>query len=206
MKCVATFVVVVAVLFVASSAKADLVAVGDQLVLNGGMEDPGWGTPTSWNKLQGGFDLFSGYVHSGSYRLAAYYAGKGNQDHWYDGFASDVTSLVLSGWMRSEDTSGGIGRMVVETYSMPNYQAGQLAFADSDGTTEWKQYSVSVPISHGALESNYISVTLSALDYNKAVWFDDFTLTAVGVPEPAGCTLLTCGLVALLAYAWRKRR
>lgn len=53
----------------------------------------------------------------------------------------------------------------------------------------------------------YLQFGMGTVNY----WYDhagaDFTVTGeVAVPEPSAMILLSCGLLSLLAYAWRKRK
>ncbi|MEN6457529.1 MAG: PEP-CTERM sorting domain-containing protein [Thermoguttaceae bacterium] len=48
---------------------------------------------------------------------------------------------------------------------------------------------------------NYVGFAVSG----KGSYVDNFTVSAVAVPEPSTLAILAAGLVGLIAYAWRKR-
>lgn len=208
MKSIATLLVAAVALAATLPAQAALIAVGDQLIVNGDMEDASiGGVPANWQKLGGGgFGAYEGACYSGSLGVSAWDNGKAFQDRFVDGFAPDVTGLRVEGWMRSEGGWGGLGLISIETYSMPNYQMMEYADVRNDGTGDWKVYSTIVPVHHGALETNYFSVVARSTTGN-AVHIDAVKVYAIGtVPEPSTLVGLVTGLVGLLAYAWRKRK
>ncbi len=50
-------------------------------------------------------------------------------------------------------------------------------------------------------------LTMANLSSQDCTWqFDRLTVSSTVVPEPSTLALLACGLVGLLAYAWRKRK
>ncbi len=211
MKYVSMLIAVASMLFAAIPAQATPIAAGDQLILNGGGEVGNDGSvPTDWTRTAGGFETYNGSgeyaAHGGDKRITVYSNGSGYQRHLYDdGFASNVTSLTLNAWMRSEG-EGGLGKITIEaghwdgTSITGGYEVNSFI---NDGTTTWKDQSVSVLVHHGAIETNCISVTLESTA--GAVYFDDISVVTA-VPEPNTLILCGIGLIGLLCYAWRKRR
>ena len=119
MKCVGIVIAVVSMLFVALPARADLVTVGQQLIGNGGFESPGsaGAMPTAWIILNNSFECYASSAHSGSWGVSAYNTGAAYQMRLWDGFASNVTSVAFSGWVRGDGgstTSVGAGTMNIE--------------------------------------------------------------------------------------------
>ena len=132
---------------VRGTAPAGLITVGQQLVINGGFENFGvnGAAPDSWPAP---LVAYTGSPHSGAMRSQLIGGASSAQYDAFDGYAPDVTSLTVTGWMRSEDATAGIGEIVIE--SGPSmWNVPDSAFVKSDGTTAWKQYSMSVPISTG---------------------------------------------------------
>lgn len=209
MKYVSILIAVVSMLFAAIPAQAALIAVGDQLISNGGAElDADGAPPAYWTKTAGGFEAYAGDAHGGSKRITAYSTGSGYQrDIWDDGFASNVASLTLDGWMKAEG-AGGLGKVTIEAghWDGTSFTGGyEVSSFVNDGTTTWKEQSLSVLVHHGAIETNCISVKLESTV--GCVYFDDISVVATAaVPEPNTLALCGIGLTGLLCYAWRKRR
>jgi hypothetical protein len=208
MKYVSMLIAVVSMLFAAVPAQAAPIAVGDQLIFNGGGEDGADGsTPPHWNRTAGGFETYTGDAHGGSRRITVYSTGSGYQGRVYDdGFASNVDSLTLNGWIRGEG-AGGLGKVTIEAgrWDGSSFTGGyEVNSFVNDGTTTWKDQSVSVLVHHGAVETNYFKVTLESTA--NCVYFDDISVLATAaVPEPGTLALCGIGLIGMLCYAWRKR-
>jgi hypothetical protein len=173
------------------------VASADNLVVNGGFEDPagpeqygpGWtayrvdGNPLDDNTI-------TGYAHSGS-QAACF----GEEE--CDGVITQTLSTVagqqylFSFWFASDggtpnDFSAKFGDTtvfsVVNAPSQP-YEYYSYQLTATSATTPISFAGMNVP---GYLDLDDVSVT--------------------PVPEPSTLVLLAIGVVSLLAYAWRKRR
>ena len=77
MKCVGIVIAVASMLFVAMPAQATTIPVGQQLIVNGGMEMPAiaGATPDGWTKSGGPFECYESSAHSGSWGVSAYSGG-----------------------------------------------------------------------------------------------------------------------------------
>ena len=114
--------------------------------------------------------------------MSAYNGGWAyQQDIFPDGFASNVTSVTFNGWVKAESASpAGSGTMTFEVgyWNGSAFAAGGYynQTLNNTGTTTWQDLSVSLPVSHGAVEANCISVTLRDANSSYAVYFDDVSV------------------------------
>jgi hypothetical protein len=213
MRCFAVVIAVASVLFAVMPAQADLIGGGQDLVLNGGMEQPGWNAqvPTNWSKLSGNFEVWTSSAHSESFGVSAYSGGGAYQLRTFDGFTANVGSIDFSGWTKSESAYAGadasmtfeIGRWNGSSFDSTGYYSTTVV---NNGGTAWQQLSASLPVSHGTVEANAISITLRNTVGSQCAYFDDIAATTVATPEPNAMFLLGLGALSLMAYAWRKRR
>lgn len=72
-------------------------------------------------------------------------------------------------------------------------------YVDGDTTAVWDYTTTST-----SWDNNYIGIMADTSNVNAAK-FDSITISNP-VPEPSAIALLACGLLGLLAYAWRKRK
>ena len=166
--------------------------------------------PTGWSLINNSFQCYASSAHSGSWGVSAYNTGAAYQMQLWDGFASNVTSVAFSGWVRGDGgstTSAGAGTMNIEVGDWNGSAwvgTPQNVTLSNTGSGTWEDLTASLSVPTGA---NSISVTLRNTSWTYAVNFDDISLTAVGIrAEPSTLVLLGTGLIGLVCYAWRKRR
>lgn len=215
-----------------TSAAADAVTSGAELIVNGGFEGNTppppyvWGylAPAGWTE-EAGFEMGGGEVYMAP-AYATPYAGTFDyqmytqnlpgvtrlsawQEHTYaDGFASNVSSLVFDGW--ANRPAGGAGTTANATITTGNMTSNVFTPHETLtlGTTnaDWTELTGSVAVHHGGGtdETNYVKLTIAIDGANMVGNFDAFSI--VPVPEPGTLAMAFAGLIGMLAYAWRKRR
>lgn len=215
-------VAVLCVGWLVSSAQATAIGVGEDVITNGGFEIARPGYDYGDSHKCAGWSLYgvaesADLAHSGSYYLNSYTFTAPNyaQTIWADpdGFAGNVSSLAFSGWIDPIGAGTAVSiKIIGSNYDgTTNTELDTLTLTSDDaGIGDWKQLTGSLPVRHGSGTdvTNYIRVQIDRhLPLAENFYADDFSLTTVGVaPEPAASALLATGLLALLAYAWRKRR
>lgn len=80
-----------------------------------------------------------------------------------------------------------------------------LGSATETLTTSWVQYSLTATATTASV-GKYVGVYFSNTSASNYLRLDDVALTYTTVPEPSTFIMVGSGVVALLAFAWRKRR
>ncbi len=211
---------------VAADTISGVQTAGTELIVNGGFENVAeplpmvWGdpNPAGWTENATGEVYLVPYYshHEGTYAYNMYTVEiptvtvtlTAYQEHTYtDGFASNVSSLAFDGWASlaygTATTSVIIttGNMTGDTFTLHD------TLTRSTSSVDWTELTGNAAVHHGSgtEETNYVKITLAVSGATSmSCGFDGLSLTTI--PEPSTMTLMTIGLVGLLAYVWRKKK
>lgn len=212
MKNVAVSIALLGLLCVAMSAHAAMVAVDDEVILNGKFTEHSSGDATNgyksthWVAFDNSSQSFLAYSGGyDGYRQTSWGIGHGGYQEQTLVFAANVYSLTFDGWMKREWYGTGTIDVIVGNMTENVLTTHGTLHLANTGAASWEELTGSVAVSHGTgtAEDNYIKVILTCTSTN-AVYWSDLSLTAV--PEPTSLLLLSGGLIGLLGGAWRKRR
>ena len=147
-------------------------------------------------------------------------SGNGVLSSWYlrqraagtvQGFARGTSQPPSASVTSVTTISDGAWHDVAFVYD----RTGQTATLYVDGTVSAQVSDVAIPGTIGDPSQDFFLGTMnptSEASFTGAIDFIRISNTALtpsqflGVPEPGALTLLGCGLIALVAYAWRRRR
>ncbi len=173
------------------------------------------------------FQMMSSNILSGSMRVPLIWDGEDTSKEFSGGWGTILVASGKPGWV----DRGGNGT-VISTYagtvltngdwyefrgemdfSVPGGQI-TVSYRDLTAGSDWvtedalKNLAMNVNPIYVAGQPTYTVTGISIMDQRGPYtqYYDNFALVNGAVPEPSTLALLACGLIGLLAYAWRKRK
>lgn len=197
------------------SAAVALVAVFSQtayadLIVNGGFESP----VVAGNDIVTPTEAESGWAFVPNSGGVAGILGKDGAAAWGLTDVTDQTAAICNGKF-TQNVSGFIAGTASFTFSAINFIGslpGDALTVKLDGTV--LKFGGDEAVVGGASMAPYTSDPIPVtsgdhiLQFEGNTWYfvNNVTCSNVPVPEPATCTLVSLGLIGLLAYVWRKRK
>lgn len=157
----------------------------------------------AWRATDGSFVVYPGESSTVNFKKhASEYYGYSEDESWVnfdynsvavwarDGGTTEYSALLQGGWING-------------TEPLANWAVGR---GDTDGDEIAENQMAHLVVTKGTTEITFGGGPSDKIGYTYGSGTTEVTCFSVSIPEPSTLALLACGLLGLLAYAWRKRK